>query len=92
MKKVLFATFALFATTGLFAQKKVTDVAKFSTETFNFGKIKQNVPATATYIITNTSSEPIIIETATPTCGCTVGDYTKPPIAFRENRIDHSNF
>jgi hypothetical protein len=81
MKKLLTALLALTSVTTLFAQKKIADVAKLNTETFDFGKIKQNVPSTATFVITNISSEPLIIETANPTCGCTISDYTKSPIA-----------
>lgn len=80
MKTLLFAVFALVSTT-IFAQPKANEVAKFSTENFNFGKIKQGVPAKATFIVTNQSNQPLIIEQATPSCGCTVGDYTKEPIA-----------
>lgn len=80
MKKVLIALVALVSTTGIYAQKKVADVAKLDTETYDFGKIKQNNPTTATFTVTNVSKEPLIIEQATPTCGCTIGDYTKAPI------------
>jgi len=52
MKKLLLAVLALSSTT-LFAQKKADDIAKLNTETFDFGKIKQNVPATATFVVTN---------------------------------------
>jgi hypothetical protein len=67
-------------TTTTTVQKKFADVAKVSPETFDFGKIKQNVPAVATFTITNISNEPIVIEQASPTCGCTISDYTKTPI------------
>lgn len=80
MKNLLLALFLLSAT-SLFAQKKANDVAKFNVETFDFGKIKQNVPVTATFIVTNISKEPLIIDQANPSCGCTVSDYTKSPIA-----------
>lgn len=81
MKQILLsaAVFALTATA--FAQKKVADVAKFATETIDFGKIKHNVPQKGTFVVTNISNEPLIIEQASPTCGCTVSDYTKEPIA-----------
>ncbi len=79
MKTLFLAVFALFST-SLFAQKKLSDVAKFSTDNFNYGKIKQGVPAKATFVITNTGNAPLIIEHAAPSCGCTVGDYTKEPI------------
>jgi len=81
MKKLLFSIAALTLTTGLFAQKKADDIAKFKTETIEMGKIKQDIPATAIFEVTNIGSEPLIIEQANPTCGCTIGDYTKEPIA-----------
>ena len=80
MKKILLGFLALSSTT-LFAQKKADNVAKFNVETFDFGKIKQNVPVTATFIVTNIGNEPLIIDQATPSCGCTVSDYTKAPVA-----------
>jgi hypothetical protein len=85
MKKLLFSLAALAVSTGLvFAQeqkKKANDVAKFKMETIDLGKIKQDNPSTAIFEVTNISNEPLIIEQANPTCGCTVGDYTKEPIA-----------
>src|SRR5437868_14023230 len=81
MKKLFIALLAFTSVTTLFAQKKIADVAKLNTETFDFGKVKQNQPPTATFVVTNISSEPLIIEAANPTCGCTISDYTKSPIA-----------
>ena len=80
MKKLLFAAL-LLSSTSIFAQKKADDIAKLSTETYDFGKVKQNVPPTATITVTNIGTEPLIIDQATPSCGCTVSDYTKSPIA-----------
>lgn len=82
MKKLLLSFAALTIATVMFAQTKaVADVAKFTTETIDLGKVKQGVPVTATFTVTNVSKEPLIIEQANPTCGCTIGDYTKSPIA-----------
>ena len=91
MKKLFLSLTAFVCSTALFAQtdaakpaqggKKVADVAKFESETVNLGKIKQENPSTATFTITNISNEPLLIEQANPTCGCTIGDYTKSPIA-----------
>ena len=81
MKKLLFSLMAFTFATAIFAQKKAADVAKLNTETFDFGKLKQSVPAVATFIVTNIGTEPLIIEQANPTCGCTISDYTKSPIA-----------
>ena len=80
MKKLLFAAL-LLSSTSLFAQKKADDIAKLNVETYDFGKVKQNVPPTATITVTNIGTEPLLIDQATPSCGCTVSDYTKSPIA-----------
>lgn len=92
MKKLLFSLMALTLTTSIFAQKKVEDVAKFSTDTYDFGKVKQNTPPTATFTVTNVSKEPLIIEAANPTCGCTISDYTKSPIAPGQTGIIHATY
>jgi Protein of unknown function (DUF1573) len=80
MKKLLLSFAALTCSALLFAQKTAADVAKFASETIDLGKIKQGVPVTATFVVTNIGTEPLIIEQANPTCGCTIGDYTKSPI------------
>lgn len=80
MKKLLFSFVALTLTTLVFAQKKADDVAKFKTETIDLGKIVQGNPTTATFSVLNIGTEPLIIEQANPTCGCTISDYTKEPI------------
>ena len=81
MKKLILSVTALAFSSILFAQKTVADVAKFSTETIDQGKLKVNDPKEVKFIVTNISKDPLLIEQANPTCGCTVGDYTKSPIA-----------
>ena len=81
MNKLFLSFAALTFSALLFAQKTVADVAKFESETVDLGKVKQGVPATATFVVKNVGTEPLIIEQANPTCGCTMGDYTKTPIA-----------
>jgi hypothetical protein len=81
MKKLFLSLTALTFSAILFAQKTVADVAKFESETINQGYLKQNEPKEVKFIVTNISKEPLIIEQANPTCGCTMGDYTKSPIA-----------
>lgn len=80
MKKLFFSLTALVLSAGLFAQAKADDIAKFKSETIDFGKIPQGTPAVATFIVTNTGTKDLIIEQANPTCGCTIGDFTKAPI------------
>lgn len=81
MKKLILSVAALTFSAVLFAQKTVADVAKFTTETIDQGKLKQNDPKEVKFIVTNITKEPLIIEQANPTCGCTIGDWTKSPIA-----------
>lgn len=92
MKKILLSAtvFALSAT--VFAQKKVDDIAKFTTETINLGKLKQGVPTKGTFVVTNISNQPLIIEQANPTCGCTISDYTKEPIAAGKTGMINATF
>jgi hypothetical protein len=80
MKKLILSFTALAFSAVLFAQKTVADVAKFATETIDQGKLKQNDPKEVKFIVTNISKDPLVIEQANPTCGCTMGDYTKSPI------------
>lgn len=82
MKKLLFSLTALTLATVSFAQPKTAaDVAKFASETIVLGNVKQGVPATATFVVTNVGKDPLVIEQANPTCGCTISKYTKEPIA-----------
>ena len=81
MKKLLLSLAAITFSAMLFSQKKPADVAKFTSETIDMGKLKQGNPTAATFTVTNVGTEPLIIEQANPTCGCTIGDYTKSPIA-----------
>jgi len=72
MKKILLLASAVLLTAGLFAQaKKADDVVKFKEMTYDFGKIKQGAPVTHDFSFTNISEAPVIIESATPSCGCT---------------------
>ncbi len=81
MKKLTLSLSLLCFSAILFAQKKADDVAKFKSDVIDLGKIEQGTPSTATFYLSNISPEPLIIEQANPTCGCTIGDYTKAPIA-----------
>jgi Protein of unknown function (DUF1573) len=81
MKRIILSAAVLLLSTTMFAQKKADDIAKFATETIDQGKLKQNNPEEVKFVVTNIGKEPLIIEQANPTCGCTIGDYTKTPIA-----------
>ncbi len=47
----------------------------------DFGNIKQDSENPYVFAFTNTGTEPLIIENATGSCGCTVPEYPKHPIA-----------
>jgi Protein of unknown function (DUF1573) len=81
MKGTILSVAVLLLSTTMFAQKKANDIAKFAAETIDQGKLKQNNPEEVKFVVTNISNEPLIIEQANPTCGCTIGDYTKTPIS-----------
>ena len=80
MKKLLFL--AVLFTAGISAMaQKADDFMKVNTEKFDFGKIKQGVPVTTYFTLTNTTDKPIVIENAWAGCGCTTPEYSKEPIA-----------
>jgi hypothetical protein len=81
MKKFLFIAAAFVLSAGVMAQKTmVNDFAKFNIDKYDFGKVKQNVPAVYTFEVTNISGKPLVIENAHSTCGCTVPEFPKEPI------------
>ncbi|MGB0165522.1 MAG: DUF1573 domain-containing protein [Luteibaculum sp.] len=47
----------------------------------NFGKIKQDTENKKIFKFTNTGNEPLVISNAVGSCGCTVPNYPKEPIA-----------
>ena len=85
MKKIfLFASAIVFSMAIMAqapAQLKADDVAKFNTEKHDFGKIKQGVPVTYYFEITNISDKPLVVENASASCGCTVPEKPEKPIS-----------
>ncbi|MFN5422536.1 MAG: DUF1573 domain-containing protein [bacterium] len=60
--------------------KKAEDLVKFKEVRYNFGKIKQGVPVTHDFEFTNIAGEPVIIENATASCGCTTPVWPQQPV------------
>lgn len=79
MKKAVLLLSAFIFSLSLFAQNSTTpaaqktaaDVVKFTEMSYDFGKIKQNVPVNHDFSFTNVSNGPIVIESAIASCGCT---------------------
>jgi hypothetical protein len=54
---------------------------KFEKESYDFGQITEGEQVSYEFSFTNVGKEPLIITSATATCGCTVPDYSREPIA-----------
>jgi autotransporter adhesin len=85
MKILLSCLTAFLFLTASAQTDSASEVAKFTTTTHSFGKIKQHVPATTEFTFTNTGAKPLIIETAVAECGCTTPEYPKTPIIKGKN-------
>lgn len=82
MKKILLIAAAFIGSMAVKAQDaKVDEVIKVNTEKFDFGKIKQGVPVSTYFEVTNVSDKPVVIENAWGSCGCTTPEVPKEPIA-----------
>ena len=66
--------------------KKADAVVKFTELRHDFGKIKQGVPVTYDFAFSNTGSQPVVIESATASCGCTTPTWPKTPVM--KNKTD----
>jgi hypothetical protein len=54
---------------------------KWISTVFDFGSIKRNVPVHHTFKFTNNGDAPLLITSVQASCGCTVTQYSKDPIA-----------
>jgi hypothetical protein len=85
MKKVTLFLSLLFVTALVSknASAQIVSGAKieFSKETHDYGTVKYGGDGTCTFDFTNTGTEPLIISNAKGSCGCTVPDWPKEPIA-----------
>lgn len=83
MKNFVMALALLFSATAMAqnANDNGSSVVKFKEQTYNFGKIKQGVPVTHDFVFSNVSDKPVIIESASATCGCTTPKWPEQPVA-----------
>ena len=94
MKKISLILIISVCATSSFAQL-LTLIATPSTEwnrtvapsfswnrtVYDFGKIPLNKPVTNEFKFTNTGNAPLVISSVRASCGCTVTEYSKDPIA-----------
>lgn len=67
--------------TGEVADASEAAVIKFDQMEYNFGTINEGDKVSHEYAFTNTGKTPLIISQALASCGCTVPEYPKEPIA-----------
>ncbi len=81
--KALFLTLLVSAGTVFTSNAQTTDGAKleFKKETHDYGTVKNGSDGTCTFEFKNTGNAPLIISRAQGSCGCTVPEYPKEPIA-----------
>lgn len=91
MKKVLFSLMMVFVAGSMsvaVAQESqeaqvVEEGAKveFAKETHDYGEVNHGGNGQCTFDFTNTGTEPLIIQNAKGSCGCTVPSWPKEPLA-----------
>ncbi|SHI94024.1 Protein of unknown function [Mesonia phycicola] len=77
MKNII--AFAIFLFVGIAAQAQAK--IEFEEETIDYGQVEYNSDGVRTFIFTNTGTEPLVIDKVKSTCGCTVPEKPKDPIA-----------
>ncbi len=85
MKKIIVLTvlaFVGFSTTAL-AQAKF----KFEAETVDYGEILKGSDGVREFVFTNVGDEPLIVTQVKSSCGCTVPEKPKDPIAPGEKGV-----
>jgi len=83
MKKLLlFTMMFICGMTAAMAQKaKEPAQIKFDKVSHDFGKFSEKDPVvTCVFTFTNVGDEPLVINQAVASCGCTVPNYTKEPV------------
>ena len=80
MKKLLLFTMLLICSMVTVQAQKPAEI-KFEETTHHFGEFSQETPKqSCTFFFTNVGEEPLVINQAVASCGCTVPKYSKEPI------------
>jgi hypothetical protein len=81
MKKALILTMLLLTGVVTAYAQKFAEI-KFETTVHDFGKFSEAAPKVACeFRFTNVGNSPLVINQAIASCGCTIPEYTKEPIA-----------
>lgn len=79
MKKLI--AIAIFVFAGFAVQAQETAKIEFKSEVIDYGEIAKGSDGVRVFEFTNTGTAPLIITDATSSCGCTVPEKPKDPIA-----------
>lgn len=80
MKKLIFTAVLMVCGMAVTMAQKPAQI-KFEKTTHNFGSFPESNPkVTCTFSFTNEGEQPLVINQAIASCGCTVPEYTKNPI------------
>ncbi len=71
---------AVAPVTATSATKLTPENLAFKEDVHNFGNVAEGDKADFDFVFTNTGKEPILIERAQPSCGCTASEWTREPI------------
>lgn len=90
MMKRIIGTIGLLAVCCLatMAQAQIS----FDKKVHEFGVVLWKNPVTATFEVTNNGDKPLVISNVATSCGCTVADWTKTPIAPGASGVVKSTF
>ena len=81
MKKFLLMSLMLMLSLGYASAQKEAEI-KLEKTTYDFGTFSESTPVQkCTFTFTNVGDAPLIIHQAIASCGCTIPQYTKKPVA-----------
>ena len=82
MKKLFSIALLLMAFMSHAVAQEQQAQIKFDKVSHDFGKFSESDPVqSCTFVFTNMGQQPLVINQAVPSCGCTVPEYTKKPVA-----------
>ena len=81
MRRTIILTMLMLFTFGMASAQSQAKI-EFDKKTHNFGTFSEKNPVQeCTFTFTNVGDAPLVINQAVASCGCTVPQYTKTPIA-----------
>lgn len=64
----------------------------FAESTYNFGEVPQGEKRKHIFTFYNNGTEPVVISRVRPSCGCTVSEYTREPVAPGQKGEIHAEY